>query len=182
MMEDERTRRALDAALATFLRYGFRRATMGDIGAAAAMSRPALYLIFANKEAAFTAVLGDMGDRALADIRAALPDLPDRRARLRYALERWCVAGYALANSSPDARDLVEGTQEAGRAVMARVFAELEHIIVDIFGQGQGADPRVLASLLTAAARGYKDARPSVEAYRAQLHAAIDAVLLAHGA
>jgi len=42
-----------DAAADVFSRYGFRRTSMNDIAQAAGISRPALYLMFENKEDLF---------------------------------------------------------------------------------------------------------------------------------
>lgn len=42
-----------DAAADVFTRYGFRRTSMNDIAQAARISRPALYLMFENKEDLF---------------------------------------------------------------------------------------------------------------------------------
>ncbi len=42
-----------EAAATVFAQYGFRRTTMNDIAEAAAISRPALYLMFENKEHLF---------------------------------------------------------------------------------------------------------------------------------
>ena len=47
----------IDAATQVFLRYGYRRVTMGDLAQAAHMSRPALYVVFPSKEEIFTAVM-----------------------------------------------------------------------------------------------------------------------------
>jgi AcrR family transcriptional regulator len=180
MVEEKRSRKVLDAALAVFVRFGFRKTTMGDIANAAKISRPALYLIFPNKEAAFDAVLRDMGARAMAQIRGEIPSLPDRRARLRCAVEHWCVSGYALASSSPAARDLVEETQQGGRSVMQQIYREFEQIIIDILGPGAGPPPETMASLLSAAAQGFKHSEPTVEEYRQHLFQSIDILLAAH--
>ena len=49
--------RVADAALIVFQRYGFARTTMSDIAEAVGMSRPALYLLFPNKEEIFAAAV-----------------------------------------------------------------------------------------------------------------------------
>ncbi|MDP2803154.1 MAG: helix-turn-helix domain-containing protein [Phreatobacter sp.] len=181
MTDFDRVDRIRNAALETFLRFGFRKTTMNDIAERAGMSRPALYLLFPNKEAVFRAVIAGMAEDALADIRLALPGLGGRREKLRYVLDRWCVNGYALAMSTPQARDLVDGCIEVGREEMAAAFKALEQMIVEILGAGDGPAPIVLAQLLTAAAIGHKRDQPAVDLYRQKLHDAVDAVLAAHG-
>jgi AcrR family transcriptional regulator len=62
----------LVGATAIFSRYGYARTTMGDIAAEAGISQPALYLLFPDKEALFTAVIRRMDEVA----RLVVPHLP----------------------------------------------------------------------------------------------------------
>jgi AcrR family transcriptional regulator len=181
MSEGERRRRVLDAGLATFVRFGLRRTTMADIAQAAGMSRPSLYQLFDSKDAIFAAVLRDMGDRALAAIAAALPTQRDERDRLRLVIELWCVAGYALASTSPEATELVDASNDAGHEVMNAIYSQVETIIADILEPAAGADSTRAASVLMATARGFKHKRPSVENYREQMFKTIDIILAAYG-
>lgn len=181
MTEAERRRRVLDAGLATFVRFGLRRTTMADIAQAAGMSRPSLYQLFDSKDAIFAAVLRDMGDRALASIAAALPAQRDKRDRLRLVIEQWCVAGYALASTSPEASELVDASNDAAPEVMNAIYSQVESIIADILEPAAGADSARAASVLMAAARGFKHKRPSVESYREQMFQTIDIILAAYG-
>jgi TetR/AcrR family acrAB operon transcriptional repressor len=72
------TRAALiDAALFTFARDGFDRATLAGIAEAAGVTRGAVYHHFADKDALLTAVLGDTWDVVAAPVWAAL-DAPGR--------------------------------------------------------------------------------------------------------
>lgn len=79
----------LDSATDVFTRYGFARTTMGDIAAKAGISRPALYLLFPDKEAAFSRVIARMDERSLTEIAAALPALPTLEAKLLHACLAW---------------------------------------------------------------------------------------------
>ena len=56
-MSEHKREAVLAAARQVFMRYGYRRVTMGDIADAAKMSRPALYLVIPSKEEIFTAVV-----------------------------------------------------------------------------------------------------------------------------
>jgi len=47
----------LDAAVAVFARFGFRKASMDEVARAAGVSRQGLYLQFANKEELFRKTL-----------------------------------------------------------------------------------------------------------------------------
>src|SRR6202521_2837764 len=50
-----RRRRILDAAIATFLRFGYRKTSMEEVARAADISRQGLYLHFPTKEELFRA-------------------------------------------------------------------------------------------------------------------------------
>ena len=60
MQVDKKTK-ILTAALSVFLRYGYRRVNMNDIAEAAGISRPALYILFRNKEEIFAGVILQWG-------------------------------------------------------------------------------------------------------------------------
>ena len=66
---------AVEAATAAFTRFGYAKTTMGDIAAEAGISRPALYLLFPDKQAIFARVIERMDRNKLKEIRDALPAL-----------------------------------------------------------------------------------------------------------
>ena len=72
-MNEAKKAKVVEAAQAVFFRYGFRRVTMGDLAQAAGISRPALYLLFCNKEEVFEATLRAFSARTLGAVRAGLP-------------------------------------------------------------------------------------------------------------
>jgi Bacterial regulatory proteins, tetR family len=57
VMAREKTEHLIATARKVFLRYGYRRVTMGDLAESAQMSRPALYLVFPSNEQIFTEVV-----------------------------------------------------------------------------------------------------------------------------
>jgi AcrR family transcriptional regulator len=73
MSEDERRRKATDAAERVFLARGFHRATMADVACAAAMSKKTIYQMFASKGELLHAVLG----RRLSSLTRKLDDDDD---------------------------------------------------------------------------------------------------------
>ncbi|HEY8129307.1 MAG TPA: helix-turn-helix domain-containing protein, partial [Hyphomicrobium sp.] len=75
----------LAAARQVFLRYGYRRVTMGDIADAAKMSRPALYLVIPSKEEIFTAVLAQTFSEMLEEIRGGIGSFQTARDKLTFA-------------------------------------------------------------------------------------------------
>lgn len=107
-MDDTKSKAITAAASDVFLRYGFRRTTMGDIAQAAGISRPALYLVFPNKENVFQAVAHYLTDGVLDSMRAELGGYYSLEDKLRLACTRWAVSSYELIQAHPDAYDLFD--------------------------------------------------------------------------
>src|SRR3982074_3196203 len=93
--------RVVERATEVFCRYGFARTTMGDIAERCEISRPALYLLFPDKEAIFTAVVERMDQDKLASIRAEVAHLKDLRGKLLHACLSWGCHGVDLAAAHP---------------------------------------------------------------------------------
>ncbi|NED87373.1 helix-turn-helix transcriptional regulator, partial [Streptomyces sp. SID11233] len=74
----------LDAAMATFARFGYRKTSMAEVARAADISRPGLYFLFSSKELLFRAAVEQLLERDLAAVERVLSDtrhpLPARLA------------------------------------------------------------------------------------------------------
>jgi AcrR family transcriptional regulator len=69
---DNKRERILKAAQECFTLYGIKRTSMDDIAQKAGISRPALYLLFSNKEAIFRTLVEELHNVALGRAEAAL--------------------------------------------------------------------------------------------------------------
>ena len=98
-----RRQRVIKAGARVFLRFGFARATMGDIAEAAGMSRPALYLLFRDKEDVFEAVVAHWIEDSLARIGAGLAERDDARGEAAVRL-RDVVCGGVGAGACKSGR------------------------------------------------------------------------------
>lgn len=162
-----KTEAALDSATYVFTRYGFARTTMGDIAAKAGMSRPALYLVFPDKQAAFDRVIESMDLRTLDEIARSLPARGGLEARLRHACLTWGVHGVELATAHPDAADLFDLRFAAVRKAYANFEALIAELIRDPVPKSTlDAAPEELARTLVYAMRGFRDAVPDADAMR----------------
>jgi AcrR family transcriptional regulator len=141
----------LAAAQRVFLRFGFRRSTMGDIAEEAGISRPALYPLFASKEAIFIAGLTRVFADELDEIRALVADAHKPADKLTAALEVWCVRNYELTTGSPGAKDLYESCYAVAPALTNKVDADFEKIVTTILG-----GKKDLARLITGSMVGLK--------------------------
>jgi AcrR family transcriptional regulator len=148
----------LDSATDVFTRYGFARTTMGDIAAKAGISRAALYLLFPDKEAAFSRVIERMDERSLTEIVAALPALPTLEAKLLHACVAWGVHGVELSAVHPDAADLFD----LRFAAVRQAYANFEALVAELISGAPGvsrleAAPAELARVLVYGMRGLRE-------------------------
>src|SRR5664279_2547304 len=122
----------MNAANRVFLRFGYRRTTMGDLAEEAGISRPALYLVFPSKEEIFNAVLARVFQTELDEIRAGTAKLATPAAKILFALEVWCVRNYELTRASPGASDLYESSFEFAGEVANKSTTAFEAILTEI--------------------------------------------------
>lgn len=98
----------LDAAMEMFIRHGFKRTTMGDIAAGAEMSRPAVYLVYRNKEEIFRAVVTRYFEEAQQRAERRIAAKESLEEKLAAVLKTWVVEPYQLISRSPEAAELHE--------------------------------------------------------------------------
>lgn len=123
--------RVVERATEVFCRYGFARTTMGDIAECCEISRPALYLLFPDKEAIFTAVVEWMDQNKLACIRAEVAHLKDLRGKLLHACLSWGCHGIDLAAAHPDAADLFDLRYR----VVQQVYRNFQGLVVELISE-----------------------------------------------
>jgi AcrR family transcriptional regulator len=160
---DARQKNLLDASLAVFLRYGFRKTAMEEVARAAGISRQGLYLHFKTKEDLFRATVRHFLATTLRDARAKLEDetlpLPER---LGGAFD--AMVGRFVGMLGGDAEDL----SAASSALVGNLIAEHEQSFVDLVAKclrgagvlaaykAAGLSAKQLSETLYATARGLK--------------------------
>ena len=163
-MAHEKTEHVLAAARDVFLRYGYRRVTMGDIAEAAQMSRPALYLVFPSKEQIFTEVVARSLAESLDEIRKGVTRFKKEEEKIAFAFEVWAVRSFDLMNASPDARDLLESSYEFATEVTTKAAADFEGLLAEVLEplvRKQTAlklSPLQIAHILRTSVHGFKNA------------------------
>jgi AcrR family transcriptional regulator len=171
MTEEKRTR-VLDAALEAFMRYGYRRVTMGDIAREAGMSRPALYLVFPNKEEIFKAAIAGYAHQAAEEIRSGLSGHSTVADRLALAFDVWTVRPFEMVQLSPDARELTECAHGFARDVLEDSYRQFEEILASIIDPmsealgRHGLTPDRVARIAATSARGFKASAADTDALR----------------
>lgn len=181
---DEKQEKVIETARRIFLKYGYRRVTMGDIAEAAKMSRPALYLVFPSKEEILTAVVAETFAEMLDEIRKTIQDFATAEERLSTAFEIWSVRPFEMIEKSPDARDLLESSYEFADKVTTEAFADFEKMLSGILelsiksNSGANLSSAQTARLMASAVYGFKNAAANSRELRELIEQLIEIVLL----
>jgi len=165
--QTNKTERALSAALSCFKQYGFKRTSMADIATAADMSRPALYLLFANKTDIFRSLSERFHARTLEAAKIVLAKKPaPLKTRIASAVTARMTPLYALVHDSPHGSELFDVIQsisadlnaDADNKFLEMLTQELQSSLKTktITGGPDNLAARELAQLFIASAKGLK--------------------------
>ena len=182
-MNEAKKAKVIEAAQGIFFRYGFRRVTMGDLAQAAGISRPALYLLFCNKEEVFEATLRAFSARTLGAVRAGLPAQAGVKEKLRFAFEVWAIQPFLMLMASPDAKELLDCSFPFAKGAIdqgcAAFEAELAAILAPLAAKAppRWPAPVQLARILTRAVHGFKESAGSLEDLRAMIDGLLELTL-----
>ena len=172
MTDSAKRERVLTAAGRVFLRYGFKRATMGKIAKVAHISRPAIYLIFPSKEEAFTAVLDQVLRRMLEQIRQGIDGFPDIRGKLLFAFDVWYACPFELMQASPDTKNLYDTQYGFAEEVTTMALSVFARLVADLLESQVEKQARVelssgqIAEVLTGAIAGFKNTAKTTKELR----------------
>ena len=151
--------RVIEAATLVFRRHGFAQTSMDNIAVAAGMSRPALYLVFPNKEEIFAAAVHYMGDLALTALRQGLAQRPSLEEKLLFVCEQWAGRGYDRMKENPDAKDLTDPAFQPVREVYEKLQRFVAELLADsVRRSGLRTTPEQVARILVGSMRGLKEA------------------------
>ena len=161
----------LDAAVAVFARFGFRKASMDEVARAAGVSRQGLYLQFANKEELFRKTLEHSLNNQLNAAVAALARQDGLEVRIIAACDAW--SGRFVGSLGSDAADLMCASTSLAGTTLTHYEAEFElalaRAIADSplngFCTTAGLSPADLARTLHATARGLKQSSATREEF-----------------
>lgn len=145
---------------------------MGDIAAAAGMSRPALYLLFCNKERIFQAVLARHACEVIEGLQRDLAGIADPEEKLRLAFQRWILEPYERMAESAEAQELFHCGFEFAAETLDRNYATFEALLLSILRDFPAPpdDPALpierIAHLLSVSTRGLKTAAKNAQDLR----------------
>ncbi|SIR11355.1 transcriptional regulator, TetR family [Janthinobacterium sp. TND4EL3] len=176
MIDTPKSQQILDAALAVFCRYGYRKTSMLDIAQAAGMSRAALYLHFKNKEDVFRAGSARAHATVMAQVAAALAESGPVFTRIETALLAFQQGLMAEIAASAHGQELFDANMTLAADVTLTARATLAASLAGALEQAEAAGDIALrrvdataaqvAALLVAAIDGIKHAHGGGEALR----------------
>ena len=162
-MNEAKKIKILTTAQAVFLRYGYKRVNMNDIAEAAGVSRPALYILFKNKEEIFLSVYRQWVDETLADIEKAMATTANPEKKLERAFEIWVVRPFEIMMNSPEAKELMECAFTFAQPSLSQGYKKFEATIAPILTTltekrliKVRMAPEKIAHVLASAVRGFK--------------------------
>jgi AcrR family transcriptional regulator len=128
--DDPKRSVVLAAALGLFGRYGFQKTSMGEVAKASGISRPALYLLFPNKEQLYRVTMQGVMERGQQAMEACFADetlsFEERTvAALDALLGQYVETQVArdlselLENSGPQLGSMFHDYQEKARATIS---------------------------------------------------------------
>ena len=182
---DPRRARLLEAALATFMRFGYRKTSMEEVARAAQVSRQALYLHFSTKDGLFHDAVHHALATGLERASAVLHD--GARAcedRLAAAFDVWVGRHVGLLGTDvtdlEQARDLLVGPMVADydERFTDAVTRALRAANLAAAYKPAGLSARQLAEILYATARGFKHRCTSPEEFSLRFGTAVRALCL----
>lgn len=161
-MGDDRRVKIRQAAMDVFLRYGYRKVTMDDIARGVGISRPALYLVFANKEAVFRDLVETGLDDLVCKIESGLPGKRTLAAQLLHVFEVTTISSFELVARAPAAEELMTASFDFVKDVFDRYEQRLAGIVSRLI-EAAVLDPERLlpsaqarARIMIAATHGFK--------------------------
>lgn len=162
--------KVLEAAQTAFSRYGFRRTSMDDIAKLAGMSRPALYLLFRNKQDVFRSLSEHLQITALEAAEAALAAEKPFVERLHDAILVKEEMLFRVVSESPHGEELFDANTEIAGDVTERTLTRFQQSLAGAIQHAADAleididrvdmPPDRLAALLLAGIHGLKTPLP----------------------
>lgn len=114
----------IEAALATFSRYGLRRVSMGDVAEAAGVSRQTLYTHYKNKDDLFLAAMQAAFEQILTDLQFAWKSCETLAEVIDAYYEISVYKPFDIMREHPDLRDILTGATSETANMAKQVEAE----------------------------------------------------------
>ena len=177
--QDEKREAVFDAALEVFSQYGFRRTSMGDIAEAAGISRPALYLMFDNKEDLFRQLAVFRQNYAIDQATLVLSEKTPLADRFINAILTYEKLYYEPVSESPHGDELMDvnlsiaaDDMKKGSERFIGILAQALETAVsanEATVSGTSLKPKAFVELLMSSITGVKKGAASIKEFRRRI-------------
>src|ERR1035438_6630869 len=106
--DPQRRAAIIEAAWSCFLQHGYAKTSLEDVARRAGLSRPLIYLQFANKQELFGCAIEKMMDENFESARKILALDIDRKTKLLRIIDTWLLEPLARLMSSQQGEELFD--------------------------------------------------------------------------
>ncbi len=153
MSENPKRKLIRDNAFTLMMAYGFQRTSMDDIAKACGMSRPALYLVYKNKEDICRDMVKSVVDQCILGAESALAAHGPLKTRLLAIIDAGLLEAYFKIAQSPHGADLIA----TGSALAGNLIVDWRVRLVALLARGIGGPhAQAHANLIVDAIDGMK--------------------------
>jgi len=175
---DQETKRlaVFESATAVFSQYGFRRTSMNDLAEAANISRPALYLMFDNKEDLFRQLATHRQAEAIDVAASRLAGDAAFDKRIIEAILAYEKVYYEPVSQSPHGAELMDVNLSIASAdmlagldrLLSQIAASIEEAVTNGHADLSTTElaPRAFVDLLMSSIGGQKKTATSTDDFR----------------
>jgi AcrR family transcriptional regulator len=153
----------IDAAWSCFLQHGYAKTSLEDVARRAGLSRPLIYVQFANKRQLFSCAIEKMMDSDFASASELLGLKMDRKAKLLRIIEAWLLGPLARLMGSPQGDELFDQALEVAPALRDTHRRRTRQLLNAVIEDAAAAEVFQLAL------RGLLSDRPSIETLQARV-------------
>ena len=123
----------IEAAVSTFMRYGVKKTTMGDISKGAGISRQTLYASFDSKEDVLAAALKMICAKTIANIETTWQDIDGLNEKLDAYFKVAVIPFFDQLRNMPNYEDFYTGFNDAGRLAVEECIASKVSMLEMLF-------------------------------------------------
>ena len=161
--DPQRREAIVEAAWACFLQYGYAKASLEEVAKRAGLSRPLIYLQFANKKELFTYVIENLLDAHFDAAMKVLSLNLDRKTKLLQVIDKWLLEPWAHLMSSPQGNELFDQALGIAPALEEAHHERTQQLLRAVIGDDAAAD------VFRLALKGLVTDRPPIETLRARV-------------
>lgn len=176
----------LGAAVKVFLQFGYRKASMEDVAAAAEVSRQTLYLQFRNKERLFRAALEYLTEQMLVSIRHLADNQKGTLEKTLMSVFEVLCGDLLAVSSQNNIAELLAVARSQEESIVSRFETDVRSAIADILTQTgtaarwkrHGIGAQELAAHLLDTSAGVKSTTGNLPDYKRRMALAIRIVVM----